>query len=440
MALLHMLKVLSGPLNLYLVVAHLNHCLRPEAVSEEAEIKRIAAAWSLPCETRAADIRSIKRSRGISEEEAGRLARYSLLFDTAGKYGASRIALGHHLDDQAETVLLNILRGTGVDGLAGILPLSGRGRFCLIRPLLCLRRREIETYCQDNNLRPFTDSSNLETEYTRNKLRLDLIPRLEIDYNPRVREALFNLAALAADDRLFLQTLARKKYLDLAGFGRRETIFDKNELAVLPPALRARVLRLAHKRYAPSRELNSSHIQKVLELVESGKTTGQLTLPGDAHLFLSQGRIIVAPGSAAEVEPKLDQPLQVPGKTRLPGGALIEAKIVDPEDLDWPPKKFQAYLDFDRLPPGELRVRSRWPGARFHPHGSPGARKLKTFLIDQKVPRHWRNEIPLVTIGDEIVWVAGFRIAHPYRVTDRTGRVLELSFKKLRMPKLKNIC
>ncbi len=440
MALLHMLKALSRPFNLHLVAAHLNHCLRPEAAYEEAEVKKIAAAWSLPCETRASDIRSIKRARGISEEEAGRLARYSLLFDTARKYGAFRIALGHHLDDQAETVLLNILRGTGVDGLAGILPVSKRGRFSLIRPLLCLRRREIEAYCKENDLRPFTDSSNLETEYTRNKLRLELIPRLEQDYNPRIREALINLAALAAEDRRFLQAMARKKYLDLAGFGRRETIFNKNELAALPRALSARVLRMAHKKYAPSRELDSSHIQKVLELAESGKTTGQISLPGEALLFLSQDRIIMAGASAAEDSAQLDKPLQVPGKTRLPDGALIEARFVDPGDLAWPPSKFQAYLDFDRLPPGALRVRSRWPGARFHPHGSPGAKKLKDFLIDHKVPQHWRSKIPLVSIGDEIVWVAGFRIAHPYRVTDRTGRVLVLAYKKLMMPKQRNIC
>ncbi len=435
MALLHMLKTISECFELQLVVAHLNHHLRPEADHEESAVKRIAEAWTLSWESRTVDIRNLKKNRGISEEEAGRLARYSLLFDTARKYGAAKIALGHHLDDQAETVLLNIIRGTGVDGLAGILPARRRGPFRLIRPLLCLRRSEIEAYCRENNLRPFTDSSNLETDYTRNRLRLELIPRLEKEYNPRIREALFGLASLAFEDRRFLQVLARKKYLKLAGFGRQETFINRKELSSLPLALSGRILRIAHKRYAPTKELDRFHVGRVIELIESEKTTGQVTLPGNALLYLAQEQIIMTGGRQTQEKEPAQKTLKIPGKTVLPGGSLIEARLTDPGELCWPPAKYRAYLDYDLLPPGKLVVRARWPGARFHPQGSAGMKKLKDFMIDQKIPRHRRDYISLVTIGDEVIWAAGLRIAHPYRVTGQTRRVLQLDYIKQRMPR-----
>ncbi len=440
MALLHMLKAISAQFQLHLVVAHLNHCMRPEAGIEEAAVKKIAETWSLPCQTRAVDVRQLKTAQGISEEEAGRMARYSLLFDTARKYGASKIALGHHLDDQAETVLLNILRGTGVDGLAGILPVYKRGGLKLIRPLLCLRRREIEAYCRQHQLKTFTDSSNLETDYTRNKLRLELIPRLEEGYNPRIREALFGLAALAYDDRQFLQALAKKKYLSMAGFSRQETFLNRKELCSLPVALRSRVLRIAHKRYAPGKELDRFHVEKIVRLAESEKTTGQVTLPGDAMLYLSQGHIFITGSRRATGRGLFKKSLQVPGKTYLPGGSVIEARFVDKNELSWPPSKYQAYLDYQALPQGELVVRTRWPGARFHPQGSEGSKKLKDFLIDHKIPRHRRDQIPLVAAGNAVIWVVGLRIAHPCRVTGQTKKVLQLELKKQRMPGRQKIC
>lgn len=439
LALLYLLKTISESLELKLVVAHLNHCLRPEANFEEAGVKQIAESLSLPHETRAVDIRNLKKTGGISEEEAGRLARYNLLFDTAKKYGASKIALGHQLDDQAETVLLNILRGTGVDGLAGILPAYKRGPFRLIRPLLCLRRSEIEAYCNDHNLSPFTDSSNLETDYTRNKLRLELIPRLEEEYNPRIREALFRLAAIAFDDRRFLQALARKKYLELAGIGRQEISFNRKDLSSLPMALSSRVLRIAHKKFSHEKELDRLHIERIIELVESDETTGRITLPGSTYIYMSQDKIYMACSRRTSTELPPPTVLKIPGKTFLPGGSLIEARLIDKKALRWPPPGYRAYLDYDSLPSGELIVRPRWPGARFYPQGSAGRKKLKDFYIDQKIPQPRRDQIPLVTAGNVIVWVVGLRIGHPYRVTERTERVLQLEFKRLRMPRQRNI-
>ncbi len=435
MALLHMLLRISGEFKLKLVVAHLNHGLRPEAVEEAAEVKNIAFKWSLSHETRTVDIRSLKRLHGLTEEEAGRLARYQFFFDVARKYNAHCVALGHHLDDQAETVLLNIIRGTGVDGLAGILPKYERENLLLIRPLLCLRRREIEDYCRDHSLDPFTDKSNLETDYTRNKIRLELIPQIEKQYNPRIKEALFRLAALAAEDRLFLQGLARKKYKEIARFGKGATYFKRNDLIVLPKALTSRILRMAHNRHSSSKQLDRKHIDQILKLILRNKTTGQIALPGGLWIFLTHNRLILSGEYLQKKKRPVEISLKVPGKTLLSAGELIDARMVKVEELSWPPSRYQAYIDYDSLPPGNLTVRSRWPGARFYPQGAPGSKKLKSFLIDQKIPLNQRENLPLVTIQEDILWIPGVRIAHPYRVTNQTKRVLLLEYRMLKTVK-----
>ncbi len=433
-ALLHILHELSRELKLELIVAHLNHSLRKEAEVEEAEVGKIALSWSLVFESKTVDIKRLKKQKGISEEEAGRLARYEFLFDTANKYGASKIASGHHLDDQAETVLLNVLRGTGVDGLAGILPKSRRKGFTLIRPLLCLRRREIEQYCRENDLQPFTDSSNLETDYTRNKLRLELIPELEKRFNPRLRETLFGLAELAAADRHYLQRLTREKYLEIARPRRDSIAFRRNDLINLPPALKNRILHLTLKMYLSPGQIGRHHIHQLRGLIEKGSTGDELILPGGVWACLDYNNLTVYnPGYSGDLN-ITEITLEVPGQAGLPGGRKIKAGVVDIDHLSRRPGKYRACLDYDLIPTKFLKICSRWPGARFYPQGSKGSKKIKDFFIDQKVPRQNRENVPLIVAGDDIIWVAGIRIAHPYRVTDRTKRVLVLEYTVPKLP------
>ncbi len=432
LCLLHILHQLLPEFDLKLVAAHLNHCLRPEAEQEAKAVEKISAKWSLPFETRAVDIRRFKKEHGVSEEEAGRLARYQFLFDMAGRHGASRIALGHQLDDQAETVLLNIIRGTGVDGLAGILPIRSWKSVKLVRPLLCLTRSEIEDYCRRNDLYPSLDSSNLETDYTRNKLRLELIPRLEEQYNPRIREVLSRLASLAAADRSFLQGLAQKMLVKIARSGRKHTALMRDELLSLPPALKSRVVRLALQRFVSLKKIGRRHIDQVLSLVENGTTGQGVSLPGGLVARMEYGRLVLFKESGREPAALEALPLKVPGKTYLPGGTVITAKIVDRNSLKWAPFSFRAYLDYDSIPDENLIVRSRRPGDRFYPQGASGSKKLKDFFIDRKVPFYRRDSVPLVTVGNEILWVAGLRVAHPYRVTEKTERVLQLEYRALK--------
>lgn len=434
LCLLYLLHSLASELKISLVVAHLNHGLRPEGPFEAEGVAKIAAALSLPFELLEVDIPGYKKAYGLSEEVAGRQARYRFLFDVAARYGATKIALGHHLDDQAETVLLNVLRGTGVDGLAGILPLRTQAGVQIIRPLLCLRRSEIDAYCHDHGLQPYTDSSNLETNYKRNKLRHQLIPYLEERYNPRVKEALFGLAALAAADRAYLQKMARRSYFKLAKIGHKETIIGQTQLLLLPVALQGRVLRLALHRYLGNKQVGRKHIQELLSFIK-GARTGQQLLPGGAAAYLAYDQLILGRKIKRNQTGFEAIKLQVPGKVIVPGRVIITSRLIDKNDLTaWPPSRFQAYLDYDSLPPGPLLVCPRLAGIRFHPQGAAGSKKLKEFLIDQKVPAHQRDRVPLVMADEKIIWVAGLRIADLYKVTEETKRVLLLEY---RVPRLK---
>jgi tRNA(Ile)-lysidine synthase len=428
LCLLHLFNRLASAHNLKLVVAHLNHGLRPEAALEEAGVAALAVQLNLPFKTKRVNIRSYKKRLKLSEEAAGRRARYRFLLRVARSFQADAIALGHHRDDQAETVLLNLLRGSGIDGLSGMLPLRRLNGVKLIRPLLDFRRSEIESYCLDQGLEPYTDSSNLETDYTRNKIRLDLIPHLEKRYNPKIREALAGLAELAAEDRLYFEHQVRKKAGKLAEQRGNYTFLDLSSFNNLPRALGSRVLRQLLSHYRTGRELGRVHLSQLLKLAKDGNTGARLHLPGGLRALKTNDSLILARKNDLKPQKIGEQELLIPGLAKLPGGKAISARLARKDDLDWPPQLSSAYLDFDTIPPGRIMIRSRQPGDRFHPQGATGGKKLKSFLIDQKVDQMMRDSLPLVTVGGAIIWVAGLRIAHPYRVTNKTVQVLCLEY------------
>lgn len=436
LCLLYILKNLAAEYKLNLVIAHLNHCLRPEGDHEAAAVAALAKDLNLPCEVKAVDIKAYKKTLGVGEEEAGRSARYLFLLEVARKYAASKVATGHHRDDQAETVLLNIIRGSSVDGLSGILPIRKWKGVELIRPLLCLWRDEIENYCRDHQLKPFTDSSNLETGYKRNKLRLELIPHLEEKYNPKIREGLAGLADLAARDRLFLQSLARVNYRKLARFTGDDTIINRQSLKTLPPALQGRIVHMALNKYLPAGKIYRIHIEQILKALQNSNSGNKLTLPGGLRLEQSYDCIILSnrhPRGKNYIKPVI---LPIPGRVRITGQFGIESRIVSINRLSWPPGKYEAYLDYSKIPTGLITVRSRKPGDLFFPQGVAGRKKLKDIFIDHKIPRRLRDSIPVVTVGDEIIWVSGFRIAEPYKVTEKTGQVLLLQYKAYKKKKI----
>lgn len=427
-ALLHILYRLRESLGIKLVVAHLNHQFRGvEADADARFVLELARRFHLPAFVESRDVTAYSEERGISPQVAAREVRYSFLDDVAVNTGASRVALGHHADDQAETILLHMLRGTGTGGLKGMLPV--RDDF-YIRPLLTIRRRDIEGYCQQHALATRLDSSNLKTKYMRNLVRLDLMPLLEKKYNPNLVQSLNRLAEICRDEDDYLE----KQALDVFSRARMPSggnaiILDAGKLSAVPQALLRRVIRRSWTEICGQpADLNYQHIEQVLAIINGGGGYRQINLPRGITFKKNYDVLEFTLERQKRDVPFYQYLLKVPGITYIPEVDLsIGAEILPigrfTESYGF--NSWQGILDYDLLP-APLIVRRRLSGDRFAPLGLNGTVKLKKFFIDQKIPRYIRDCIPLVVSGNDIVCVVGMRTGEKWKVTDNTLNCLRL--------------
>jgi len=442
-ALLHGLWSLREEFHLKLHVFHLNHMMRGKEAEEDALfVEELARRHGLPVTVERVDVpRLIRGRKAGSAQEVAREVRYQRFYRAAEEVGAQRIALGHNLNDQAETVLMRLLRGAGTDGLAGIPPVR-EGK--IIRPLLEITRREIEEYLARQGLPARLDRSNWKTRYLRNRIRMRLIPLLEKNYNPRVVELLSRLADQAREEAGFMEAAAREAYRRLA---REEATDEATEGATVflplaslrrePLALQRRVVRAALSRAkGDTRRVDFRHVEQVLEMAGAGRVEAALDLPGGLRARRTYTDLIIEQepvtgrGQGEPAAPGEVYTLQIPGFTPLPAWDLtMQAELLPRHQVEGipgqEPRSPVAHLDYDRitLP---LQVRARRPGDRFRPLGLAGSKKIKDFFIDLKVSRRERDRIPLVVSGEDIVWVVGWRIDDRFKVGPRTSRVLVL--------------
>jgi tRNA(Ile)-lysidine synthase len=401
----------------------------------------------------AGDTRSHARARGLSREEAARELRYAFLGETAFAAGCSVVVTGHTADDQVETVLLHIIRGSGLAGLAGMAargswPLAGREGVEVSRPLLCLRRQEAARYCQEEGLEPVIDPSNVSPAFLRNRVRLELLPLLR-QYNPRIDSALLRLAEAAGADLAVLEGMAADVLS--SGGGERAVVLSRGRLAGLPEGLQRHALRLALRRLVGDlRDLHSDHIDALLAgLARPWRVGYHLDLPRglrfdvgyeEATLWLGQPELSASwPAPSTPIQPPPPEaPLAVPGVTSW-GPWLVEAELTagpaaGPAGAETSAgDPWQAWLDAD-VTGEDLRVRSWRPGDRFRPLGLASEKKLQDFFVDARVPRAERAAVPLVCGEPGIVWVAGHRIDGRARVTETTRRLLRLRFRRVSPP------
>lgn len=454
LVLLNMLRK-EAHLPFSLHVAYLDHGLRGEnAVRESRFVRLEAKKLGLPCTVGRVKAGEYKKKWNLSLEDAARRLRYSFLQQLALKLKADSIALGHNRDDQVETLLLNFLRGSGPDGLSGMSfrREAGENGVPLIRPLLNSSRKDIERFCRDRGLRPCFDETNLDPRYLRNKIRREVLPYLEKNVNPNLRAGLFRLSRLLALDKDFWGLVAEDR---LAASILEEKpgrlVLDRESLAGEHEALQGRMLRLAVSRLLGSipREADYSRTRAALALINKEKPRGVVLFPGGMEVSRSYQKVILQRVfSGKNRNPKKFFPvlLPVPGEVSAgPEGIIFRAKLSSPADLVWPPDgKKEAYLDFDRVlelslskrlqsggdkDAAALIIRTRKPGDRFYPLGSPGKKKLKDYFIDRKISWEIRDLIPLVIAGDEIIWVAGTQISHLCRITKDTKRAVVLSLE-----------
>lgn len=430
MALLHILFRLKEELGIQLHVFHLNHRFRGDESAEDARLVRDTARFlGIPSTIEEYDVPGYCAKYNKSKQEGAREVRYRLISQVSARVGAARVALGHHADDLAETIVLNFLRGSGLTGLKGFLPV--RDNF-YIRPLFRLRREDIEDYCKRHNIFFRVDSSNKKTIYKRNRIRLELIPALE-KYNPALAATLLRTSDILQAEDEFLENEAEKVYSRAVSSGRDGCfILDVDVLLSQPAALQRRVLRKLWNTLAGGPAgLGFEHLENILNLLKEGKGSWVSYLPKGIRVARSYQYLQFKKedGHIREIPPYCYH-LNVPGEVFIPEtGVIIRARLIsrtqagDPESL--PPG--EALLDFKKLR-GELYVRRRLPGDRFAPLGMGGAKiKLKKFFIDKKIPREERDNIPLVVCNGEIVWVAGIRPGEKYKVSEDSEKLLHLS-------------
>ena len=431
------------------IVAHFNHQLRPEADLEAAAVSTRADQLGLPFVSDSADVRHYAEKQSISIEEAARTLRYRFLFAAARKHAAQAVAVGHTADDQVETVLMHFLRGAGLPGLKGMeyrtfLPVFDP-QIPIVRPLLSLWRSETESYCRTHKLEPHFDASNTDQVYFRNRLRHALIPELE-KYNPRFKESVLRTTqALQSDYTALLEVLEEAWKNTLVETGVGWVAFDQPGLAKLSAGLRRNLIRRAAESLRPeSRDFGFDVLERAAAFAESSTST-QIDFINGLYLFSEKGKIYLAAYEA--VLPFLQWP-QVGEQSaislqlslnreqilELGNGWSLSVTEQPLEGDSWMlnDDNWSAWLDADRLPAGNLVIRPRRPRDVFSPLGMPGQTiKVQDFYINVKIPRRARLQWPLVCAGEQIVWVVGYRIANPLRITEKTKRSLHLEIKRI---------
>ncbi|QHI72783.1 tRNA lysidine(34) synthetase TilS [Aminipila terrae] len=461
---------LSDELQFTLSAVHVNHKFRPGAAEEDqAYVEELCRQRGIACQSFIYDCNAIAEEKGISSEEAGRFVRYKAFYDTAKqliddkRYKPSQIkvAVAHNLNDQAETLLMRVIRGTGTDGLAGI-EYSRAGEYgtTIIRPLLDVARKDIEDYCRENNLNPRIDHTNSEPIYTRNKIRLNLIPQLEKDFNINVVESLNRLSRIAKDDKDYFDMQVEEAMEqgavvvnDKVG-GPQEEIqgisFSLTQLKEMHPAIRHRVVKKAFETIGLDQGITSAHLESADKIIDGDNDSASADFPKGYGVAVSYGEVRffkndpVTLGYVSNTELKSRLMIRIVknegnlkdisknGTRRF--AALDLSKLLekiwnrntpyfdDIEDQD------EKNKDFDQQLTDEiqvmLQIRTRRQGDWMIPLGMNGRKKLQDMFVDEKVYKECRDQVPMVCIGDEVIWIIGDDVSG-FKTGMKRGRISE---------------
>jgi len=386
-------------------IVHLNHQLRGTESDADAEfVRQLATRYALPS--------TIESCKVAGDEESARQARHELFARVAVRTGIKKIALAHTADDQVETFLLRLLRGAGVPGLVGIWPERQLGTLRVIRPFLKVRRVEIMEYLAAEKLAYRDDTSNADTRFARNRIRHELLPLLECEYNPAIRDVLLNTAEILRDEDFYLlHHVAQRFYMAVC----QKDAVNVKALANCPVAIQRRVLRFwLGGDSEPGLGFTFEQIEAVRHAAQNDSPSAEIELPDGLVVYREYEWL-------QKAQRKDMEPVRGHWMVSLAGETIIGelgVKFVVGEEGE--------RLDADALGDG-LFVRTWEAGDRFQPLGMSETKKLQDFFVDEKVPRRRRSRVPLLCAANgHIAWVVGYRIAEPFKVTERTRRVVRL--------------
>lgn len=462
LAMLYVLIELAPVLGISLHLAHLNHQLRGEESDSDAEfVGDTARKLGITATIQASAVNDFAREHHLSTEESARVLRYRFLSDVARRLGGRTVAVGHNADDQVETLIMHLIRGAGLSGLRGMtyestIPQSGSladtagPPIRLVRPLLDLGRDEIEAYCREVNVSPRLDSSNTDVSLLRNRLRLQVIPYLEA-INPNLNEVLRHSARILADDYEFLSDATKSAFSQVAVPESEGTpppnlarfVFDLEKWRSLHPSMQRSTLREAVKRLRQGlRNINWKHIEDARRIALEKRVGAEATLPQGLALVVGYDDFTIG-----ETLSFPDVPLLHGGRMEVPVEAVtdlpetrwqLRLEKLNPspltylDQISWEDSRdrWEARVDADRIH-GRIWLRMRRAGERFQPLGLGGRHKsLHEFMIEEKIPRHIRDLLPIISDDEKILWVCGYRIDERVKVTALTRTCLRIRFYK----------
>ena len=424
--LLNILYNLKAELNIEIGAAHLNHLLRDkDAFEDEEYVKTLCKSLDIPCFVKRVDINKYSKDKKMSSEMAGREARYNFFDDIVKDEGYTKIATAHNANDQAETILFRLMRGSGIEGLCGIKVRRDK----IIRPILCLSRKEVEEYIEINNLKPRIDKTNFEKIYNRNKIRLDMIPYIKEKFNEDIIQTLNRMSVLLQKDNEFIENSARSFY-EKHCIEQSDYFIIKKEMFDNKEAVVTRVIRYALTNFSKTHyDFEMKHIYEICNLAKnnSGKA---IDLPNKIYAENIYGDIYIKERiNINNIDVKQEIVVnknEINGKKIFFDNENIEFSLLkNDSNLDLNQNNLIKYFDFDKIN-DSISLRKRKNGDKIIPLGMKGSKKIKDLFIDMKVPKEERDCIPLLCFDENISWIVGIRVSEEYKITNKTKNILRV--------------
>ena len=406
---------------------HLNHMLRgQEAQNDQEYVEKLCDSMGVTLFVKSIDVKEFAKANKFSLEEAGRKVRYHELEIYAKEINATKIAVGHNKNDQAETFIMNIIRGSGLSGLTGMKYKSGN----IIRPLLDIERQEIEQYCSDFKLYPRIDSSNQEDQFTRNKMRLKLIPYINELFHADITKSIYKTISHLRGDEEIIESSVKEHYEEcLLGTENREVCLDVKKLKACDDSMLKRVIRSAiNSAKHDLHDIGTVHVEQVVRLTRKGQSGRHLRLPGEIIVVKHHDTLKIYKETGKREKPKFEKPLIIPGKTQLLDisceiDALVEKRTEVQKEKN---NSKTQYFDYEKVKGKPLVVRNRREGDIIN---LGGTKKLKKYFIDAKISESIRDYIPLVAEGNEVIWAIGYRVSDSYKLIETSAGALKLICK-----------
>lgn len=417
MMLLHFLNKYKDYYHIKLKVAHVHHGIRLEADEDKEYVEAMARQWHIPCYTHYCDVKKIAKDRKMSEEEIGREERYNFFISLTNEN--DKIATAHNTNDQAETLIMRFIRGADIKGLGGILARRGS----IIRPILCLTREEIEYYCTVNHIEFHTDHTNYETIYTRNKIRLECIPYIEKNINPNINLTLFEHSQVYQEQENFLESYTEDVFSRIVQVKDQEVEINIEGLQKEKIYIQKRILyKSLSIIIGHSKDIGLKHINQMIELISmnNGK---KICLPYNCIVYRNYEVLTIAMESKG-VFSNYEYTLQMGINNIEALDMKIAMSVVTRKTFEQSQQNmYTKYIDYDKIK-DNLCLRTRRKEDYIVLNN--GSKKLKKFYIDEKIPQHKRDSWPIITDGQEVVWVLDSRLNVNYFVTDQTVNILEI--------------